>query len=380
MSTQLVVGVQSSLPVHLSDSAPLTQWPGMHGAPGQDEGNYLAVLFLAWAYILSARWAEIMEGVSGCTVPSSPADENQSDGQPGDHYTAAIELGYETDADETNWRRSILSGTSDSSPRTAEYNHRPSLSPWSVSLGQPSRIAVTDHQLPIPKHNNPPPSSHTALEYLTRFSTHHRFHAQTSAALAAALAAALYIPFLQGKGKSITLPIPHQALLLSPLLTAHPHTNATQCKSQPIASHALLPYYMTLSTNPWGIRSLLHSRFSDADIECNLVSAWLHPAFAVMHPPIHANDLPALLSVLAHRAPRLGGLWLGAFIEDVAGSILRDVRDGMAALDLIAEALSEVATRGIFGWLRSRGYPASERAIYQHEWLALASSDDEHEH
>lgn len=155
MSAQLVVGVQSSLAVHLSDSAPLTQWPGIQGALGQDEGNYIAVLFLAWAYILSARWAEIMERVPGCTVPFSPSDEHPSDGQPNDHYTAAIELGYDTDADETNWWRSILSGTSGTSPRTAEYNHRPYLSPWSVNLAKPSRIAITDHQPRVPKPTQP---------------------------------------------------------------------------------------------------------------------------------------------------------------------------------------------------------------------------------
>ncbi|RAH76789.1 hypothetical protein BO86DRAFT_404340 [Aspergillus japonicus CBS 114.51] len=76
MPAQLVVGVQSSLTVHLSDSTPLTQWPGTQGILNEDEGNYIAVLFLAWAYILSAQWAEIMQRVAGCTVHLSPPDEN----------------------------------------------------------------------------------------------------------------------------------------------------------------------------------------------------------------------------------------------------------------------------------------------------------------
>ncbi|RAH75386.1 uncharacterized protein BO66DRAFT_416678 [Aspergillus aculeatinus CBS 121060] len=497
MPARLVVGVQSSLAVHLSDSAPLAAWPGTQDQPDQDEGSYLAVLFLAWAYILSARWAEIMARVSGSSIRRAPHD----------HYPAAIELGYNTDADETNWGRSILSGTSGRSPRTAEYNHRPYLSPWSVNLTKTSRIAITDHQPRVPKPTQPPPpSSHTTLEYLTRFSTHHRLHAQTSAALAAAL----YIPFLQGKGKAIPPSTPGQPLPLYPPPLPTPTQTQANENPNPIATHALLPYYMTLSTSPWGICSLLHSTFFNRDIECNVVSAWLNPAFAIIDPLLHASNLPALLRVLARRAPQLGGLWVGAFIVNVAGSILRDVRNGMAALDLDAaawtggdvsfltartevseggivrredecrllfltshegegegvawsrapvhpwkplgvtvlgeaemqvrmhascgchcleyrgwrwglvdggeiedagvglvgdcrvesggcdvldqrqfelldpealgsEALSEVATRGIFGWLRSRGYPASERAIYQHEWVDLASSDDEHE-
>ncbi|PYI33224.1 hypothetical protein BP00DRAFT_485453 [Aspergillus indologenus CBS 114.80] len=490
MPAQLVAAVQSSLTVHLSDSAPLTQWPGTQGASGQAQGNYTAVVFLAWAYILSARWAEIMERVTGCTVQFSTSDENQSDMQPNDQYAAAIELGYDAHPDEARWWRSILSGSDNT-----------------------SRIALTPQPSSVPAPDQlQPPSSHTALEYLTRFSTHHHLHAQT----AAALAAALYIPFLQGKGKPITLPIPKQPIP-PPLPTpAQARAQASNEPPIPTPTHTLLPYFMTLSTNPWGIRSLLHSTFFSPEIECNLVSAWLNPAFAVMHPLLQANDMPALLTLLARRAPRLGGLWLGAFIVGIASSILRDVRNGMVALELNAaawagreasfimlkpevsdgvairredegrllfltsssseggggggeegwgwsrapvypwkplgvtaldeaelqvrlhascgchcleyrgwrwglvgggeledvgvgvvvdcgdepggrdvreegsfvldseilasEVLTEVATRGIFGWLRARGYPASERAIYQHEWVDLASEDEDEEH
>lgn len=45
----------------------------------------------------------------------------------------------------------------------------------------------------------------------------------------------------------------------------------------------LLPKYMSLCSNPWGLRSLLCSTFFNPDIECNLASAWMNPAFATIN-------------------------------------------------------------------------------------------------
>lgn len=45
--------------------------------------------------------------------------------------------------------------------------------------------------------------------------------------------------------------------------------------------------------------------------------------------------------------------------------------------DLFSQSLSEGATRGIFEWLRSTGYPACEKPLYQHPWIDIESSDDE---
>ena len=39
----------------------------------------------------------------------------------------------------------------------------------------------------------------------------------------------------------------------------------------------------------------------------------------------------------------------------------------------------EVATRNIFTWLRSEGYPESEKSISLHEWLEPYESDDDGE-
>jgi hypothetical protein len=44
---------------------------------------------------------------------------------------------------------------------------------------------------------------------------------------------------------------------------------------------------------------------------------------------------------------------------------------------LESEALSEMATRSIFGWLRVTGYPQSERDIYRQSWIDMEDSDEE---
>lgn len=45
--------------------------------------------------------------------------------------------------------------------------------------------------------------------------------------------------------------------------------------------------------------------------------------------------------------------------------------------NLSSHSLSEGATRGIFEWLRSTGYPACEKPLYQHSWFDIGSSDGE---
>lgn len=45
--------------------------------------------------------------------------------------------------------------------------------------------------------------------------------------------------------------------------------------------------------------------------------------------------------------------------------------------DFFSQAHSKEATRGIFGWLRSTGYPGSERPIYEHTWIDIEGTDDE---
>ncbi|KAH8672822.1 hypothetical protein BGZ60DRAFT_405680 [Tricladium varicosporioides] len=58
----------------------------------------------------------------------------------------------------------------------------------------------------------------------------------------------------------------------------------------------------------------------------------------------------------------------------VDDTIILDTHEETA---LESETVSEMATRSIFGWLRSYGWPAAERVIYSHSWIISEGSDDE---
>lgn len=60
MSLNMLLAVRNPVTVRVSDLAPLANWPGVEGLTGFNEGNYLTVLFLAWAYVLSVRWQELL--------------------------------------------------------------------------------------------------------------------------------------------------------------------------------------------------------------------------------------------------------------------------------------------------------------------------------
>lgn len=50
-------------------------------------------------------------------------------------------------------------------------------------------------------------------------------------------------------------------------------------RSNSQAQSLSISLYMALSCNAWGLRSRLCSTFFGPDVECNLVSSWLNPAF-----------------------------------------------------------------------------------------------------
>lgn len=484
---QLLLAVDSRLSVKLSEDSPLSEWPGVQGLSTYDKGNYLSVLYIAWAYILSARWVELLSRSADheCHL-GYPAQGVESIPQPDEQSMVQIDIAEDSCEDEVLWWRAIL--CSDGGwDATTKYNAHVYLSPWSVSAKDSGLTLATKAFVGA---NSEPPASATALKYLSRFCVHHRLYAQCSVALAGVL----YVPFLR---KAIFLPFPKQGSRLEP--KEHLRDSPVSILDLLNEHSELLPKYMTLSSNAWGIRSVLYSTFFNPDIECNLVSAWLNPAFAILNSiSPRASSLAVLL---ANRQPRLGILWLGAIFTDLAKSILRDTRAGMVALDLLAsawtgttqtfltsqvgasngesirrddecrllfitaceghdrppiwpwkpfggtqicdtelpirqhaqcavhcleyeswewiltkdrsiqvlgegnsqlldqtsrsapnktsavlsdydydffsESLSEGATRGIFEWLRSTGYPHGERPIYQHSWIDLEDTDEE---
>jgi hypothetical protein len=107
---QLLLAVRGRLDVRLSEDSPFSDWPGVQVLQSYDQGNYLSVLYFAWAYILSARWVELL----GCSadhecsmVLKTLGAENplsKSDKQP----IFEIDIGNDAGEEEIFWWRTIL--------------------------------------------------------------------------------------------------------------------------------------------------------------------------------------------------------------------------------------------------------------------------------
>ncbi|KAF4769788.1 hypothetical protein HAV15_011734 [Penicillium sp. str.  len=333
---ELPLGVAEARKVELSKDAPLSKWPGVRGISGYDEGNYIAVLFLAWAYILSAKWAELLDRSEKhqCSTKysSETCQEPEASVQP-----EVIEVDLPPDASEAEivWWHAILSGTP-AWEICVKYESERFVSPWSVSLGGAISMRAKDG-MHLQSITYNPPSSTTALQYLTRFCNHHRIYAQCTAALSASFFTLDF--FLR---KPPTLPIPSPA--------KSPEYHSTQTSPQSISAlisehEKLLPYYMTLSSETW-LTTLpaVKSTFFNPDIPCNLVSAWMNPAFAIINPIIKQNNIPRLLHGLSASQPRVASLWLGAAIMGRSSTYLKQCEQGMTAPSLEAEAWMGVTT------------------------------------
>lgn len=500
IDSQSLLAIHRPLQVQFSDDAPLSIWPGVEGLPELGEGNYIAVLFLAWNYIFSAKWAELLSKSPEHECQICLAQTSESAAAPLQDQDIKVDIGSEISEDEAHWWDVILS-TNRNWKITTDYKGKTYFAPWSVSVVSQGSVTtgrqVTENDTASPRN---PPSSDTAFLYLSRFCAYNGLYGQCLAALSAALFT------LFPNREPVLLPIPRHLVDPGVQQSFLPDSHYYM-----IMEHKVhLPRYMTLSCNVWGIRSLLHSSFYDADIECNLVSPWLDPAFAMIDPLISQRHYCKLANVLAYRQPRLAPLWIGAILMGVAKSTLTEIRIGMNAINLpaaawtgtvrsfitakpsydasgsgksirredecrllfisgcdgwarvplapwkpfgeielcdteievhrhaqcgekhfleyqywnwghmngkelnetslnlgylnkdsnpvigqqpishatssevflldpVSESLSELATRGIFEWLRSRGYPACEKPIYEHPWICLEDSSEDND-
>ncbi|KAJ5511609.1 hypothetical protein N7453_003712 [Penicillium expansum] len=317
---RLPLGVAEAQEVELSRNVALSEWPGVCGITGYDEGNHIAVLFLAWAYILSAKWAELLDRseTHQCSMKYSskicqePEELAQAE---------AIEVDLPPEASEAEivWWNAVLSGTP-AWEISVEYEAEEFVSPWSVSLGGAISMRAKPEIHPQLTTYSPP-SSTTAFKYLTRFCNHHRIYAQCTAALSASFFTRdIFIRDLP------TLPIPRS----SKNPEHHSTPRSPQSISALISEHEkLLPYYMTLSSTQWFTTlPAIKSTFFNPDIPCNLVSAWMNPAFAIIDPIMKENNIPRLLNGLSAHQPRVASLWLGAAIMGISSIYLRTLHAG----------------------------------------------------
>jgi hypothetical protein len=292
-----------------------------------EDDDHIALLVLAWTYILSARWAEIIPGASAPEYSNFEANWDLGNIHCGVMPTSStkliIDLGNVGD-DAARWWAAVLAlegGWNASIPNDkGNILH----SPWSTNLVSEQRFTLSrrSKSRPLPTQH-PAASFSAALHYLSSYCELHNVAEQ----MHAALAATLLLPVARFDNRMIQLPTPKVRRKV-------PVEEDNICKTSSWSGNLnQLDKLLTLSCNAVGTKALLNSVFFEPSVGCNICGAWLQGTFAFLDSDI-IQDRHSLLRVLMERDGDLGFLWLGAFIIRAEKRALQEARLGWWKLDL----------------------------------------------
>ncbi|KFY32934.1 hypothetical protein V495_08592 [Pseudogymnoascus sp. VKM F-4514 (FW-929)] len=119
--------------------------------------------------------------------------------------------------------------------------------------------------------------------------------------LDAAVSAIIMLPFYNYRKLAATLPVP---ILLKRNCPKHAHDPFRQYSEQ-------ISQLMTISIGPRLIGSSLWSVFWEADVDCNVVSAWLSSIHEVIKPVLESRDTELLIRIFMLYRPQQAPLWMG---------------------------------------------------------------------
>lgn len=328
---------QEEMVLHVASNCPTTIVfsPGPHSTTSflnhvARESTHVPILVLAWAYILSARWAELIPGADISDYNSHQAQLNSGNGPHGledDENSVVVDIGDVDDAAARWWTAVLVAdGGWDASIRSDTGVGL--CSPWSIRTQQRPNFTIFANIQPCSAMENSRPASFsTAVRYLSEYCHLHDLAEQSQAALAAAL----LIPVAKFDNRKIKLPVPRLP------------RKATRSQEKP----QVVPFWdmeprqldrlLTLSCNARGVKALLNSIFFEADVACNSCGAWLQGSFAFLDSD-KAGDPRVLLSTFMERDPGLGFLWLGGFITGAEERCLQEARMGWWKVDINAAA------------------------------------------
>ncbi|KAJ3545521.1 hypothetical protein NM208_g2474 [Fusarium decemcellulare] len=300
--------------------------------------DYVSILTLAWVYVLSARWAELLGGQ--CSITYADAQAPEVDGaRVGPHGTPTFEVSLGSHSlEEARWWTAVLApGRGWSATMIMDKDEL--LAPWSISLER-SPVFTLSGQLELQSSlstQNHAASSIQAFRFLDKLCQLHGIEDQSLAALASAL----LLPSLQGT-QILTLPAPsfsperHGTEFMS---TSSSATSPGHRRLQHIIKHQHLDRLLTLSCHTRGIDCGLLSVFFNPDIKCNEAGPWLQGALDVISPMV--VDEPWVLGLmLMNRSPEVAPLWLGATILGLQEKLVWQVGFGQIPMDLNAAAWS----------------------------------------
>ncbi|CEI68291.1 hypothetical protein FVEN_g5539 [Fusarium venenatum] len=288
------------------------------------EGSrHIPVLLQAWAYILSARWAELIPSArvrfSG-EIDGSPPKVNKE-------AAATINIGA-VSGDAARWWNAILSVKESWDATICNKKGQPLHSPWSTTLtSEHPLLVLAEIETEASTPNDNPPSSSTARRYLTDYCIYHGIDGDVNLA---AFAAALLIPAAKYDGRGMGIPVPK--------IVRDQHRGENE---RPAASSFETPdplqldKLLTLSCNAKAVKALLTSVFFESGVESNICGMWLRGSFTFLST---VKDPHVLLRTMIKRDPELGFLWVGAFITGCHDRALREGRSGWWKTDLGAAA------------------------------------------
>ncbi|KAG6312764.1 hypothetical protein E4U22_001575 [Claviceps purpurea] len=279
----------------------------------RQHGGHISLLMLAWAYVLSQRWSELIPGAADIEYTNKIAALSNGEGKSEVTEGPVVDLGVVTDEALRWWAAVLAPGEG----WAAHIHHRGEdlRSPWSVGLQSSNDLILTFRTISSRgDRTSLPPSFSTAAQYITDYAKHHGIQDQSRAAFAAAL----LLPTRRRISNKLCWPSP--AWHNQP-----PESLADEYWPPWGKERKQLDRLITMSCNTNGMMAVLCSSFIDADLPCNVCDAWIQGSFAVLdEPEIRKPDV--LRSVLSQRSPHLGILWLGAILLDMQRYIMTTAR------------------------------------------------------
>ncbi|OJD20279.1 hypothetical protein ACJ73_08387 [Blastomyces percursus] len=317
LKKQLDIPISIPSPTRLTLSS--NSNPSRHNLFSREE-NHITVLILAWSYIFSARWADLMPGSTVLEYTHRQAQWKED--EPADSDSVLVGIGDVDEIAARWWAAILASGEGwQAYISSGEVKFR---SPWSIIYDSPSSFTLSRPKACLIPPNRAVPWA-IAIRLLSDYCTLHGVMDQSYAALSAVL----FLPYLHGKGKQICLPRPrfyHGMQVESAV--PQPSVQQLDLVWAQMAHH--LDRLLTLSCNTKGIRAMLSSIFYEPGIACNCVSPWLQSIFAILD---SVENRRILAHILMSRTPHLAFLWLGGIIMGVHKDVLKDGRFGLIPVE-----------------------------------------------
>ncbi|EEU47543.1 uncharacterized protein NECHADRAFT_78075 [Fusarium vanettenii 77-13-4] len=259
-----------------------------HFSYSDSTSNGIAILFFGWAYILCMSMLE-KQHIPMCypdSIPTPPPTQDHcSDGR-----ELTVDIGHVSEG-EFLWWTSLLSPGQ--GWRSASGKHPA----WAITYTGNIKLRVEAKVVPSAGLNASPPSSRQAVRFLSRFASMYDLDGQAPLALAMALT----LPLHNETTSVVKLP--------RPILTRQDTPRASLSSIE--REYKSLTHYMTLSSNPIFLSSVLWAVFWEPGVECNLVSPWYDAIINIVKPLINRGELEMLGHILALRRPNVAPLWYG---------------------------------------------------------------------